>query len=106
MEAHNVSALIMPTEGWTAELAAMAGSPMITIPLGFFDDSVEPKRERSEDQGWSPLYPAPNIPFGMSFVGRRWDEQNLLGYAYAFEQATKVRSEARKRLREDVRGRV
>jgi amidase len=84
----------------------MSAAPMIIVPLGFFDSSVEPKRECEEEEGWSPLYPAPNIPFGVAFVGRRWDEQNLLGWVYAFEQATRNRSGARERLREDVCGKI
>ena len=29
--------------------------------------------------------------FGMAFLGRRFDEEKLIGYACAFEQATKAR---------------
>jgi amidase len=31
------------------------------------------------------------LPVGVSFFGGRWDEPKLIGLAYAFEQATKVR---------------
>ena len=34
---------------------------------------------------------APNIPYGIAFSGRHWSEPELIGYAYAFEQRTKVR---------------
>ena len=34
---------------------------------------------------------APNMPFGLSFMGRKFSEQQLIQYAYAFEQATQVR---------------
>jgi hypothetical protein len=32
-----------------------------------------------------------HLPVGVSFIGGRWDEPNLIGLAYAFEQATHVR---------------
>jgi amidase len=33
----------------------------------------------------------PGQPFGLSFMGKHWDEARILGYAYAFEQETAVR---------------
>jgi amidase len=30
------------------------------------------------------------IPFGMSFVGKPWSEEKLIGLAYAFEQKTQT----------------
>jgi hypothetical protein len=30
-------------------------------------------------------------PVGVSFIGGRWDEPNLIGLAYAFEQASHVK---------------
>lgn len=35
---------------------------------------------------------APNLPFGLSFMGAKWSEYNLVSYAYAYEQKTMVRS--------------
>jgi len=31
------------------------------------------------------------LPVGISFFGRAWSEDVLIGMAYAYEQATKVR---------------
>jgi amidase len=31
------------------------------------------------------------LPIGITFMGRAWSEPELLGFAYAFEQATKAR---------------
>jgi hypothetical protein len=31
------------------------------------------------------------LPIGVSFIGGRWDEPTLIGFAYDFEQATHVR---------------
>jgi amidase len=53
--------------------AAMAGYPHITVPMGTVHE----------------------LPMGFSFVSRAWDELNLLGYAYAFEQATQKREKPR-----------
>ncbi len=30
--------------------------------------------------------------FGLSFLGAKWSEAALIGYAYAYEQRTKVRN--------------
>ena len=38
---------------------------------------------------------APNVPFGIAFVGRRWSEETLIKVAYAFEQRTMVRKRVR-----------
>jgi amidase len=49
--------------------SAIAGYASITVPAGH----VGP------------------LPIGISFIGGRWDEPKLIGYAYDFEQATHVR---------------
>jgi amidase len=50
-------------------MAAVAGTPSITVPM-------------ADVQG---------LPIGITFMGRAWSEPELLGFAYAFEQATKAR---------------
>jgi len=49
--------------------AAVAGYPAITVPAGY-------------DAG---------LPLGVTFIGPRWGEPQLLGLAYDYEQATHVR---------------
>ena len=49
--------------------AAMAGYPHITVPMGFVH----------------------GMPLGLSFISGAWKEAELIGMAYAFEQATKHR---------------
>ena len=49
--------------------AAVSGYPDITVPAG-------------HDEG---------LPLGITFIGGRWDERNLIGYAYDYEQATHIR---------------
>jgi amidase len=84
MDAHRLDALIAPTGGpaWPTDHlngdhftggfsteAAVAGYPHVTVPAGFISE----------------------LPVGLSFSGRAYSDAKLIGYAYAFEQATKVR---------------
>jgi amidase len=55
--------------GASSTPAAVAGYPSITVPAGF----------------------AFGLPVGVSFIGRPWSEAKLIGFAYAYEQATKHR---------------
>lgn len=81
---HTLDAIVAPSNGpsWPTDLmngdrysggnssvAAVAGYPSITVPMGF----------------------AGPLPLGLSFIGRAWSEGRLLGLAYAFEQATQQR---------------
>ena len=54
--------------GWSSP-SAVAGYPHVTVPAGQVG----------------------GLPVGLSFVGGAWTEARLLGYAYAYEQATKHR---------------
>jgi amidase len=81
---HQLDALIAPTGGpaWPTDwingdhftggyssASAVAGYPHITVPAGFVF----------------------GLPVGLSFFGAAWSEPKLIKFAYAFEQATKVR---------------
>jgi amidase len=76
--------LIAPTGGpaWVVDLvngdhftgsssspAAVAGYPAVTVPMGAVH----------------------GLPVGITFFGAAWSESKLIGYAYAFEQATQAR---------------
>jgi len=80
--------LIAPTGGpaWVTDLvngdhytggsstpAAVAGYPAITVPMGSVHE----------------------LPVGITFFGAAWSEGKLIGYAYAFEQATQARKPPR-----------
>lgn len=69
MSKDNLDAIVAPTSGATWSIAAVAGYPYVTIPLGL--------RE--------------NTATGMAFFGKPYSEPALIKYAYAFEQATKGR---------------
>jgi amidase len=85
MHEHRLDAIIAPTDGTPAwmidpvvgdkilggcpSIAAMAGYPHITVPAGYVH----------------------GLPVGLSFFAGAYQEGNLLGYAFAYEQATQVR---------------
>ena len=84
IEEHQLDAIIAITNGpaWmidhangdsfhigSSSLAAISGYPSITVPAGF----------------------ASGLPIGVSFMGKPWNEKQLIEIAYAFEQATGAR---------------
>ncbi|MBV9215850.1 MAG: amidase [Acidobacteria bacterium] len=79
-----LDALVGPAGGSTYGLAAVAGYPYITVPLGLRD--VPPS---TNAQGTA--IPGATIATGMGFFGTAWSEAKLIKYAYAFEQRTKGR---------------
>ncbi|KAE9396164.1 amidase signature enzyme [Gymnopus androsaceus JB14] len=78
-------AILMPGFG-TTTASAMAGYPIVT---GFYPDNTTARHLPGE---WNRLfYPAPGIPIGLSFLGTAFSEFELIGFAYAYEQATGTR---------------
>jgi amidase len=55
----------------SSSASAMAGWANVTVPAGYARDGT--------------------LPIGISFIGGAWDEPDLIGFAYDFEQATLVR---------------
>ncbi len=53
----------------TSQIAALAGYPDLTVPMGLLD----------------------GLPVGISFMGPPWSEPMLLSYGYAYEQASHKR---------------
>jgi amidase len=54
-------------EPGTCQESAMTGLPQVTVPAGFLGG---------------------RYPFGVSFLGRLWDDRRVLALGYAYEQAT------------------
>jgi len=86
MRAHRLDAIVCPTflRPWLINLvdgdrpsngngaagpSNAAGYPHITVPAGFVGE----------------------LPVGISFMARAWEEPKLLRFAYAFEQAVQAR---------------
>ena len=84
LEKSKLDALVAPTDSpaWptdlvlgdhflsgTSTLAAVAGYPHITVPMGF----------------------VAGLPVGFSFFGKAWSDPQLIKLAYAYEQATVMR---------------
>jgi amidase len=91
MDANKLDAIIAPTGspawktdlllgdhfvGGSSSLAAISGYPAITVPMGFIDE----------------------LPVGITFFGRAWNESLLLGLAYSYEQGTKHRKAPKYRV--------
>lgn len=86
LDKYNLDALILPSTS-SAYLPALAGLPIISVPLGRHPDDSD---VIMDDKGHL-VQSGPNVPFGISFLGRAWSEETLLALAYAFEQRTMVR---------------
>jgi amidase len=84
MSTHRVVALVAPTtsrawtndradndnpQGSSSSLAAVAGYPHLTVPMGF-------------DRG---------MPVGISFIGGKWEDARILSLGHAYEQRTQER---------------
>ncbi|KAK3312991.1 glutamyl-tRNA amidotransferase subunit A [Apodospora peruviana] len=86
LDRHGLDAIILPS-GFAPGFAAIIGAPAVTVPLGSYPaDAPVIMNFRGDlvDTG-------PNVPFGLAFLGRHFDEAKLIGLAHAFEQKTKVR---------------
>jgi len=86
---HNLSALLYPQQknlvvklgapsqaGRNGILAALTGSPVVTVPAGFSEPSEE-----------APV----GVPVGMEILGRPWSEESLLQMAWQVEMLGRVR---------------
>lgn len=84
----NTSAVLLPTQ-LSPSIPALVGSPVVTVPMGFY-----PADWNVTMNGFGNLVASgPNIPFGMSFMGPKFSEADLIGFAYAYEQRTMHRDD-------------
>lgn len=86
LERHSLDAVILPSK-IAFSRPALVGSPIITVPLNSTPDHVEKELE----DNWDVIETGPGIPFGISFLGKKWEDEILVECAYAFEQASRVR---------------
>jgi len=64
LDKYGADALVLPTEGYASSLAAVAGYPIVSVPLGYLPSGQ---------------------PFGMAFIGRQWSEPTLISLMAAWE---------------------
>ncbi|TGO69869.1 hypothetical protein BOTNAR_0006g00580 [Botryotinia narcissicola] len=88
--------LIVLPRNVAVEPADVGGCPVVSVPMGFHPPETEIVRQNGM------VEVGPGIPLGISFVGRRWDDEKLIGAAYAYEQATRWRERGRMAVRCDV----
>lgn len=72
-------------------ISAIIGAPVVTVPLGAYPANTTVRVNARGDLNAT----APGVPFGISFSGKHWSEEGLVGMAYAFEQRTGVREKVR-----------
>ncbi|KAI1387512.1 amidase [Hypoxylon trugodes] len=87
IERNNLDAVILPSDQ-SPTFAAGVGAPIVTVPLGF-----SPANMTVVKNSWGLVTDGPNIPFGLSFMGAKFTEAKLIGFAYAFEQRTNIRDQ-------------
>ncbi|OAA62721.1 Amidase [Niveomyces insectorum RCEF 264] len=96
-----VDALLLPTSAGTANyFAACEGHPQITIPLAYHGAAAKVKYNpsgRLVDTG-------PNMPFGVSVIGRKYSEETLMPLCATIEKLTRARDEAEDRRLAHLRG--
>lgn len=81
-------AILFPAN-FGAGIAARAGYPSITVPGGFYVNPPVPiSTQLSPPTPFPPGFDAKPAPFGVTFSGPAFSEGKLIGFAYAFEQAT------------------
>ncbi|MGB3296407.1 MAG: amidase family protein [Phormidesmis sp.] len=69
IDTFNLDSVLFPaTRG--ASIGAKAGYPSVIVPAGYLTNGA---------------------PYGITFLGQAYDEPDLIGFAYAYEQATQVR---------------
>ncbi len=83
MKANRLDAILFPGASGAA-IAARPGYPTVIVPFGMVPNALTPPAPAG-------FAPKPQ-PFGVSFTGMACSEPELLGLAYAFEQATKRRA--------------
>ncbi|KAJ7215196.1 amidase signature enzyme [Mycena rebaudengoi] len=86
LKKHKLDALVLPAPGFTTSPAAIVGYPIVTVPLGFLPADV-----KIEPAGPETVYPAPGVPFGLSFLGTAFSDFDLIGFGFAYEQKTQTR---------------
>jgi amidase len=86
LDTNNLTAVVLPSVR-ASGISAIIGAPVITVPLGAYPDNTTVVKNPRGNL----VATGPNMPFGIAFAGRHWSEEQLIGFAYAFEQKTMKR---------------
>lgn len=84
------AAVLVSMETVHSQVYATAGFPAITVPLGLRSKGHVLRQGQVSSVG---------MPAGITFIGQAGQDAQLLAYAYAFEQATRLRVQAAARGR-------
>jgi amidase len=87
---YDLDAVVIPSRV-ASGISAIIGGPVVTVPLGALPSNTTVVTNARGNLNAT----APNIPFGISFAGALWSEESLIGFAYAFEQRTMVRTKVK-----------
>ncbi|EXF73423.1 amidase [Colletotrichum fioriniae PJ7] len=83
---HSLDAIVLPT-AFAVMNAAVSGTPVISVPFGRHPDDTDIVKDKTGTLNAV----APNLPFGIGFVGAPFSEETLISIAYAFEQKVQAR---------------
>ncbi|KJZ72331.1 hypothetical protein HIM_08257 [Hirsutella minnesotensis 3608] len=92
LESQQLNAVVLPTS-IGPQFLAPSGGPGVTVPMGFYPESAPITNSPGDlvDTG-------PAIPFGLSFLGPRWSEEQLIKMAYVYEQRTQARGQGKRKV--------
>ncbi|KAG2418471.1 hypothetical protein HFD88_001572 [Aspergillus terreus] len=83
---YDLDAVLLPSH-FSWDWAAVVGAPIVSVPIG----AMPPGQPIVSDADGL-VSAAPNIPFGISFLGAKFTDAKIIGLAYAFEQRTLIRN--------------
>jgi amidase len=87
LQLNDVDVLILPSD-FATRMAAIDGHPIITVPLGYYPAGTPTEKNNRGNL----VARGVNFPFGIAFVSKKFSEEQLFAYAYAFEQASMARN--------------
>ncbi|EJT96572.1 amidase [Dacryopinax primogenitus] len=94
LEQNGLDALIIPSSQ-SPGYASIAGYPIISVPLGYYP----PTTNVTWNSRNTLVSLAPNMPFGLSFYSRRFDEATIIKFAYNLSLSCKSPLLNRKSIR-------
>ncbi|KAJ8111272.1 hypothetical protein OPT61_g6094 [Boeremia exigua] len=97
LDTYNLDAVVLPTRT-SSSISAIIGAPLITVPLGAYPSNTTVVQNPRGNLNAT----APNIPFGIAFAGKHWSEESLIGFAYAYEQRSNVRTKVKPYLQPTI----